>query len=187
MLDLEPENSAAHYALSVVYQTLGRTVDSFNHVERSYQIDPRPPSVGIDYGNHLYVTHHPQFSIHVELNGQIPRSPSSLKHSSKLTSTWKNNHFQVEKELPGYPDEDILRPFIFRNRALAYNKLEQNEESLKELEKFLQVDPSHREGILFKGLLLVQLNKKQDAIDYYKEKMATNPELGQSLWLDLGI
>lgn len=102
---------------------------------------------------------------------------SSEKLKWQAKSAFNDGHYTLAIELFSYALEQVphYAPYL-TNRALCYYRLDDADKVLKDANASIQSDPKWVKGYFYKGKALEMLNRKDEAIQYYRKCCELEPD-----------
>jgi len=111
------------------------------------------------------------------MSSAVPKpTASSEKLKWQAKSAVTEGNYTLAVELFSYALEQVpnYAPYL-TNRALCYYRLNDADKVLKDASASIQSDPKWTKGYFYKGKALEMLNRKQEAIEYYRKCCQLEP------------
>ncbi|CAF1251040.1 unnamed protein product [Adineta steineri] len=112
------------------------------------------------------------------MSGATPKpTASSEKLKWQAKSAFKEGNYTLAVELFSYALEQVPKyaPYL-TNRALCYYRLNDADKVLKDATASIQSDPKWTKGYFYRGKALEMLNRKDEAIPYYRKCCELEPD-----------
>ena len=113
----------------------------------------------------------------MQMSDPVPQpTASSEKLKLQAKAAFKEGNYTLAIELFSYALEQVPKyPPYLTNRALCHYRLHDADKVLKDASTSIQVDPIWTKGYFYKGKALEMLDRKKEAIEYYRKCCQLEP------------
>ena len=155
-IELEPNDASFHQDFGRLCVKLKKPDLVLKHMEIAYNLDPTEKDHKTNYGTSTFTLY--------------SQKAYALQHAGKFP--------EAHRMLDKLEQEGIT---VFNLRGLAYHKQRMWKEALFQFETYLELEPGDITAIEIKGDILVELQRGNEAVQFYREIFRKFPNLQDSL------